>query len=269
MEPIIDPQSDPVMRDRLVRVVTFLRRSTGVASTVPASLVNPQDDPQTSPPHGEAPGTPTYGPAGGHSVAPTAVDAAGGVVVPTGLTAIAAVAVASQQLWPEAFTEQPYESAPDQEEFSVLCPPSSTATSSDNTWFLGAGSTKVAAVSPPDDDDASYLFPQSVGNVQLFGFDVSAIPAGAVIVSVGLRIWHNDPLETGGSFTPRIRLGGTNVDATTVEVTNRWQAWQGDLSRPGGGDWTVADLTDLRGGMVNASGFPGVSTVELAVVYLV
>ncbi len=103
------------------------------------------------------------------------------------------------------------------------------ATGTPNNWTLGAGASKVAAVTAPDDDDTTYIYSGTVsGTEQRFTVSPSVIPTGAIISQIDIAARNlrdhgsNPTFVLGYSFTPN--GGGTQTaESTDITSTLTWK----------------------------------------------
>lgn len=119
-------------------------------------------------------------------------------------------------------------------------------------WTLGAGADKVVAVNSPNDDLTSYIY--TVGTTyryQKYTLAASSIPGGATINSV--RIFSR--MQRGGANDSTVRfrlyLGANYTESITYSLVAAWVDRTVGLSRPGGGNWSVADLAVLKASITN------------------
>lgn len=112
-------------------------------------------------------------------------------------------------------------------------------------WNLGAGASKVAAVDPGDpishDDDTTYI--EAVpANEQAY----KVTPAAPDMVLVNTFTWGTRCRCTIGPTRDvelRTILNGSNSAAATFSPDTTWSL-QTTTNRPGGGAWTVSDVSD-------------------------
>lgn len=103
------------------------------------------------------------------------------------------------------------------------------ATGTPNNWTLGAGASKVAAVTAPDDDDTTYIYSGTVsGTEQRFTVTPSVIPTGAIISQIDIAARNlrdhgsNPTFVLGYTFTPN--GGGTQTaESTDITSTLTWK----------------------------------------------
>lgn len=136
---------------------------------------------------------------------------------------------------------------------------SPTASSTTNLSVTGAASNWQAVVS--NDATTSYVLTTSDSYVtDYYVMSNTAYPPG-VVVSVGASAtWKGTSDVWSVSVLPVLRLGSNDVFGTVISKTDTaWstESWT-NLSRPGGGSWTMADINDLLAGVAlsgrNASG---------------
>jgi hypothetical protein len=96
-------------------------------------------------------------------------------------------------------------------------------------------------------DDAVATFTTTTKNdtrtfrVYNFGFDVD-IPSGASITQVNLQ--YRGLVSSGGTLVVTPRIGATNGSNYSITGTSLTTTEQTNITRPGGGSWTRADLLD-------------------------
>ena len=129
---------------------------------------------------------------------------------------------------------------------SVMLP---DAESTPTEWTAINASDKLDAVSLLEDatkylEDDSYAGTPILEEFTL-GNPVPAIPAGAAIQGVDVVVRMQRVNSGSGNFAIALRLSGNN----TTEEWSSYDSWtdhtESDWSRPGGGDWAIADLTGL------------------------
>jgi hypothetical protein len=151
-----------------------------------------------------------------------------------------------------------------------------TAVGNYDQWENVGGADKVASVALPDDGIATNLRTYFNGYRQSFTLATSSIPAGSTINSVSVRsrlgTYEGSDVDSTRVF---LRLGGTNADTSARTC----QAWVGglqpgyvyidEISRPGGGSWTLSDLATLEVGVAcePGSNWAGVTTLYVIVDY--
>jgi hypothetical protein len=126
------------------------------------------------------------------------------------------------------------------------------ATTSPDLWPLGAGTSKVLAVNTPDDDDSSYI--ESIGGMgdkQQFSLSASGIHAGSTINTVS--VYTRAKNVAGYCYiVPYLYLTGSSIDGATLVIpAYTWQSDLSEIARPGGGAWSISDLTSLEVGILN------------------
>jgi hypothetical protein len=121
-----------------------------------------------------------------------------------------------------------------------------------DNWTLGAGGDKFTAVDPGDypgvdDSDASYVvIGTSPGGASKQSFKFGGRPKLASVASFNYQVWARQ--ETGGPGDESIfviaRMDG--VEGTPVSISpgsgSGYIEFLGAIPRPGGGDWSVADI---------------------------
>ena len=103
------------------------------------------------------------------------------------------------------------------------------ATTTPDNWTLGAGASKVAAVTAPDDDNTTYINSGTVDETeQRFTVTPGSISVGDTITQIdidcrNLRDHGSNPLFVlGYSFTPN--GGGTQTgESTDITSTTTWK----------------------------------------------
>lgn len=123
-----------------------------------------------------------------------------------------------------------------------------------NTWTLGAGASKTAAVDPGNpvshDDATSYIsVTRTTSTRQAFTLLTAGRPDMAQVISVeAFCRWRNiNNPTTAQELNIFARRNGT--DGANLVLDNNNGSFgngdvQGTLPRPGGGSWTAADLLD-------------------------
>jgi hypothetical protein len=145
------------------------------------------------------------------------------------------------------------------------------AVGSPDTWTLTAGSTKVAACQTPDDDGTSYITSPTANNSeQRFSLDdPTLIGSGDTINSVQVRIRHQRGGTPPGTIQAFLVLS-TNVSFGTSTTTGAgWVDLTENISKPGGGSWTLTDLNNLVVGVRNTTNGRAVfcTTIEVIADY--
>lgn len=121
-----------------------------------------------------------------------------------------------------------------------------------DSWSLGAGSDKPSAVAEPDDDDISYIVSTGAGTSQEFTLASHSIPQGSRITSVKIVRRHKRDGASNSPFSAMILLAGNSHTAGAISSTSSYATTTSSaLNRPGGGDWTAADLTDASVRVIN------------------
>ena len=137
-------------------------------------------------------------------------------------------------------------------------------------WVLGAGTSKVDAVQSPDDGDTSYIENATGGTRQSYSLSSHNIPEGSVINSVTVRGWARKTVNPGVNIRFGLVLGanesGWTVDHGTLATS--YGEFTAELSRPGGGSWSLADIDTLEIGVtISAARDTRVSTLTAIVDY--
>ena len=126
-----------------------------------------------------------------------------------------------------------------------------------NDFALGAGSTKVVAVS--DELDTTYNVPNAPADYDTYGIEDIPSPGGSLVSSV---VVYARIEQVGAGFTnwtPRLYLNGVSLDGTLVAhaVSGILETSQSFTTKPGGGVFTVFDVNALEiGGNFNWSSAP-------------
>lgn len=116
-----------------------------------------------------------------------------------------------------------------------------------NNWPALAGTTAHGALS--DDSDATYLRNNTAVTQQaIFELTDTALTT-ETIDSIDVRVRARSESSAAGQIKVGVELGGTQVMAAyhTSVPTSATDYEDTAIARPGGGDWEVADLNDLRG----------------------
>lgn len=103
------------------------------------------------------------------------------------------------------------------------------ATTTPNNWTLGAGASKVVAVTAPDDDDTTYISSGTVnGTEQRFTVSPGSISVGDTVTRIDISARNlrdhgsNPTFVVGYSFTPN--GGGTQTgESTDITATLTWK----------------------------------------------
>lgn len=115
-------------------------------------------------------------------------------------------------------------------------------------WVLGAGGSKVIAVDPPDDANATYIkFSATTGKKQTYLVD--ALPASAkVVVRVSCRIrgYRSVGVEYGFQHIT-VFDGNEALCGTNHRETSYTDFIYKDVARPDGGDWVPANFGNVAG----------------------
>lgn len=103
------------------------------------------------------------------------------------------------------------------------------ATTTPDNWTLGAGASKVVAVTAPDDDDTTYINSGTTnGTEQRFTVTPGSISVGDTITQIDIDARNvrdhgsNPTFKLGYSFTPN--GGGTQTgESTDITSTTSWK----------------------------------------------
>ena len=110
-------------------------------------------------------------------------------------------------------------------------------------WTLGAGASKAAAVAS-NDGDTSYIHDNSASaRTQLFDIDTSGPTTFAYISAI--RVYARVKWVSDSSTIPAVVIGingSTSTTALSDAGASDYELLSGTMTRPGGGDWTDADL---------------------------
>jgi hypothetical protein len=110
-------------------------------------------------------------------------------------------------------------------------------------YILGAGANKVVAVNYPHDDAVTFIERGSANGTQTY--KTASLPSGAAVlqkvdsIMKGMRYSANASQRCYQEFN-----GGASQDCGVDHDPGvTWTAqWHGDINRPGGGAWQVADI---------------------------
>lgn len=111
-----------------------------------------------------------------------------------------------------------------------------TGDGTDVGWALGAGASTQAAVQPPDDAGATYIF--TLGNAR-HGFVITPLPPQASVVGSHTTRRHMRQVTNTGSSNIFLRLAGSYTDGAVVAEGAYANHDDGNLARPGGGVYTL------------------------------
>lgn len=142
-----------------------------------------------------------------------------------------------------------------------------TAEGTDTAWTLGAGASKTAAVTPPDDDATSYIHSNSANARN--GFVMSNLPGPAKDVTTHAVVHRIQ--EANGTDTVQAYIrksGGTYHDATARGAGPVWTTYtETDVV-----SCTVAEVNAAELGMLRNPGnnvFPRCTTLKWDVTHTV
>lgn len=146
------------------------------------------------------------------------------------------------------------------------------AVTAPDQWDLFAGADKVVAVNLPDDDSTTCIRGPSsiIGDIIRYSLAASGIPAGSTINSVSV-VTRAMSSGVNGGLIQGLALGVNESESAPI-VTGGGSVWATTataLPRPGGGVWTLADLTTLEVYIeaIDASTWTYVTTIALIVDY--
>lgn len=122
-----------------------------------------------------------------------------------------------------------------------------------NDWAPVGAASKVTCVLPPDNENTNYIRTGGAGRVQSFFFTPPTLPPGSVISSVAVS---GRSRTESGSPTARLllRIQPTNSFSTSWTQTTSFVTKVLTISRPGGGPWTIPDLSILQIGIGTFTG---------------
>jgi hypothetical protein len=120
------------------------------------------------------------------------------------------------------------------------------AVTSPDQWLLGAGANKVVAVNSPDDDDTTYISSAGNGQAEQYSTGPNSIPSGSTINSVSVYSRARKESGSGATWSVRLYLGASYTASSAHFFTTSYVSFTDVLSRPGGGTWTLADLSTVE-----------------------
>ncbi len=139
-------------------------------------------------------------------------------------------------------------------------------------WTPSAGSNYqcVDEVTADDNDYCETLGTSYVEDAHNLA-NPSSVSGTVNSVTVYVRCWKTGT-STNNQVAPLIRLGGTNTTGSNFSITTSPAEYSAALARPGGGSWSVADISNLQVGYRgrargNGSEGPRVSQVWVVVDY--
>lgn len=146
-----------------------------------------------------------------------------------------------------------------------------------NAWSStnGADSSNASKVAAVQAVDGYILQNDPIVSAQTFTVNPPIDASGATpitsIIIKGTSVGTTDGGVTDVTVNFRVRLGGVDVDGAGFNMTSG--AYQLDITatRPGGGSWTIADLSTVEIGAVSTaitSGWPNFDKLVLEVQYL-
>jgi len=126
-------------------------------------------------------------------------------------------------------------------------------------WGFSTGTSSYSLVDEAiSDDDDTYIYTLDADRFSCTFPTTPAVPSGATNISVTV---HYNSKKSGvvGSpaFTPFLRFSSTDNDGSAQSLTTSYVEYSEAISKPGGGDWTVAEINGLlweAGGLHNGSG---------------
>jgi hypothetical protein len=141
------------------------------------------------------------------------------------------------------------------------------AESSPADWFnIGAAPANVQL---PDDGYTTRIVSNLGTDVHQYTLQGNTIPAGSTVNSVTLH-FRAIGVTGGGSIRPRLYLAGNYADGADTPVSDAGFAdYEVTIARPGGGAWSMADLTALEAALRNltAGDYTSVTTVYAIIDY--
>lgn len=116
---------------------------------------------------------------------------------------------------------------------------------------------KVDEASP--DDDTTYVRCASTTQYKdAYALEDASIPSGSTINSVRVYFrWKYESLTASTYCQPFLRLGTNETAGTEVSNIADWTTFSEILARPGGGTWSIGDISGLQvaiGGRVGTGG---------------
>lgn len=115
-------------------------------------------------------------------------------------------------------------------------------------WTPSAGSNYqcVDEVTADDNDYCETLGTSYVEDAHNLA-NPSSVSGTVNSVTVYVRCWKTGT-STNNQVAPLIRLGGTNTTGSNFSITTSPAEYSAALARPGGGSWSVADISNLQVG---------------------
>lgn len=107
------------------------------------------------------------------------------------------------------------------------------------------GAGKSVAVALPDDGNSTYISSDVEGFVQAFDVEIlGTLPGGSTVNNLSSRIRARRAISGSSTLSLFARLAGSNGSGTSQVVSSTtFNDHTVLLNRPGGGSWTVADLS--------------------------
>lgn len=116
-----------------------------------------------------------------------------------------------------------------------------SAVTSPDQWTLGAGVSKVAAVTSPTDDDTSYILGSSVNYSEQYRLVGYNFLLGTIINTVSIFSRCRRVASNAGWKVSFMRGGASSVSANHL-VGAAYLEYTDALARPGGGSWDPGDF---------------------------
>lgn len=148
-----------------------------------------------------------------------------------------------------------------------------SAVSSPNSWTLGAGTDKVAAVQSPDDADTTYVAATPSGSdveQQYALANPIGIGPNDTILSVKVISRVRKVSGAAGMYRHAAVLSGNVSPGGSKVLTTSYADYQDAFSaKPGGGSWSLADVQNLEVRVVAENGSVGerLTTLRVEVTY--
>jgi len=120
------------------------------------------------------------------------------------------------------------------------------AVTSPDQWTLGAGADKVVAVNSPNDNDTSYIACSVADDIEQYSIASNSIPVGSSINSAS--VYTRCKSMAGGTtrWVVGLKLAGTTSLSGYALAGYSYADNTTLVSRPGGGNWNLSDLTTLE-----------------------
>jgi len=129
----------------------------------------------------------------------------------------------------------------------------------DGNWIVSTGTDQWAMIDEAtSDDDGTYIYSESANRFSCTFPTTPAVPSGATDISVTVHYISKKSGALGSpAFTPFLRFSSTDNDGSAQSLTTSYVEYSEAISKPGGGDWTVAEVNGISweaGGLHNGSG---------------